>query len=359
MSDLEEPTREKRRRSHGSHTIHDVAALAGVGSSTVSRYFNAPDLVSPARKQRIEKAIDELNYVHNRMAGGLASAQGRIVAALIPSIANSVFAETVQGLSDVLKKSGYQLLLASTNYSIAEEETALRAFIGWKPGAIVLTGSSHTASTIKLLKSLEIPVIETGDLDPASSFTQVGFSHEEAGRDLTLHFLNQGLRRIRYVASNNPEDFRSQRRAHGYATTMQKAGLIPDVVESSVTDLFDAGAQAIERIAQESRLGSRNSSPQAVIFTNDLMAAGAVLHASLCRITIPTECAVAGFGDFPVSARLSPSITTIKPNRYEIGRKAAQIILDSLSNEEPDVRKQGSYVVPYQLVLRDSTKVRK
>lgn len=359
MSDLEDRAREKRRKSHGSHTIHDVAALAGVGSSTVSRYFNAPDLVSPARKQRIEKAIDELNYVHNRVAGGLASAQGRIVAALIPSIANSVFSETVQGLSDVLKKSGYQLLLASTNYSIAEEENAIRAFLGWKPGAMVLTGSNHTPSAIKLLKSLEIPVIETGDLDPESCFTQVGFSHEEAGRDLTVHFLNQGLTRIRYVASNNLADFRSQRRAHGYATTMKQFGLTADIHESSVTDLFDAGAEAIETIAQERQRDNGQQVPEAIIFTNDLMAAGAVLRAPRCGIRIPADCAVAGFGDFPVSARLSPSITTIKPDRYEIGRKAAQIILDGLRNEELGPGKQGFYLVPYQLMPRESTMIQK
>jgi LacI family transcriptional regulator, gluconate utilization system Gnt-I transcriptional repressor len=131
------------RRGHGRTTLADVAAAAGVTAITVSRYLREPYRVAPDTAAGVAAALRATGYLPNKQAGVLASAasgSARMVAALIPSIANSIFAETVQGLADALQGSGCELLLAATGYSVEREEEQLRALLGWFPSALVVTG---------------------------------------------------------------------------------------------------------------------------------------------------------------------------------------------------------------------------
>jgi len=318
------------RRKIAAYTIHDVAALAGVASITVSRFFNSPDKVSPALRARIEAAVTQTGFVPSQVAVGLASAHSKVVCAVIPSIANSVFSESVQGMSDVLSSSGYQLLLASSNYSMAQEESAVCAFAGWRPAAMILTGPTHSERVDAVMRAAAFPVVETWDVRPNRPFHQVGFSHDQVGYDQTLHLLEQGLRRIRFVRTGLPEDFRAQQRALGYARAMEERGLKPDIVTPAEPDPFEAGAQAMARFAQE----SARRRPQGIIFANDNMAAGAILDAPGLGLSLPQDCAMVGFGDFPLARRLTPALTTVHPGRYDIGRTAAQLVLRLIQQPE-------------------------
>ncbi|WP_163028410.1 LacI family DNA-binding transcriptional regulator, partial [Pseudomonas viridiflava] len=129
----------RKRRGAGRVTINAVAKQAGVSAITVSRYFNQPEQVSPELRERIAASVNALGYVPNLVAGGLASARSRVVAMVIPNISGPIFADTIQGFSDTLSQHGFQLLLASSYFSVEQEESAVRAFLGWSPAALVLT----------------------------------------------------------------------------------------------------------------------------------------------------------------------------------------------------------------------------
>jgi LacI family gluconate utilization system Gnt-I transcriptional repressor len=129
VSQAKDPPR--KRRGAGRVTLAEVARAAEVSAISVSRYFNQPDQVSPPLRERIEAAVQALGYVPNLVAGGLASARGRIVGMVIPNISGPIFAQTIQAFSDTLSRHGYQLLLASSYFSEAQEESAVRAFVGW------------------------------------------------------------------------------------------------------------------------------------------------------------------------------------------------------------------------------------
>ncbi|WP_218831799.1 LacI family DNA-binding transcriptional regulator [Bordetella genomosp. 10] len=311
------------RRKIAAITIHDVAALAGVSAISVSRYFNQPDRVSEALRARIEDAVARTGFVPSQVAMGLASARSKVVCAVIPSIANSVFSETVQGMTDVLRSSGHQLLLATSNYSMAEEETAVCAFAGWRPAAMILTGPTHTERTDAVLRAGGFPVVETWDVRPNRPFHQVGFAHDRVGYEQARHLLGQGLRRIRFLRTGMREDFRGEQRSQGYARAMAQAGLQADIHVPESLDPYEAGAQAMARFAAE----PVRRRPQGIIFANDNMAAGAILAAPALGLALPGDCAIVGFGDFPVARRLTPALTTVHPGRYEIGRTAALLVL--------------------------------
>jgi LacI family gluconate utilization system Gnt-I transcriptional repressor len=168
----------RKRRGAGRVTLNTVARHAQVSAITVSRYFNQPDQVSPERRERIKAAVDELGYVPNLVAGGLASARGRIVGMVIPNISGPIFASTIQGFSDTLSRHGYQLLLASSYFSAEQEESAVRAFLGWSPAALVLTSHFHSEATEKMIAEADIPA--RAQPDPDRLFPLPGGRHSRA-----------------------------------------------------------------------------------------------------------------------------------------------------------------------------------
>jgi transcriptional regulator, LacI family len=138
--------------------------------------------VSPATRERVESFISSMGYIPNMLAGGLASRRTRIVAAIVPTISHSIFAETVRGLSEQLSLQGYQLLLGQTNYSEDAETGLVEAFIGRRVDGLVLTGVQHSARTRQRLKAAGIPVVETWDMSPQPIDMLVGFDNHAAGQ---------------------------------------------------------------------------------------------------------------------------------------------------------------------------------
>lgn len=315
----------RKRRNAGRTTQQAVAKHAGVSSMTVSRYFNQPDQVSEEHRERIAAAVQTLGYVPNLVAGGLASARSRIVGMVVPNISGPIFADTLQGFSDTLSRHGYQLLLASSYFSMEQEEGAVRTFLGWSPAALVVTSHFHTQATEAMLAAADIPLVETWDYQPQRAPMQIGFSHAQVGVTAARYLHGKGHRRIAFVQNSAPGDLSALERRDGYLATVAEFGLPPWVFapEPHLAP-FEAGKVAMEQLmAQPER-------PDAIIFANDNLAAGALLAGQRAGLRIPEDCAVVGFGDYPFAHMLMPSLTTIKPPALEIGVLAATRVLQSL-----------------------------
>src|SRR3979490_348553 len=166
---------------HSTPTLSAVAKLAGVSSITVSRVVRLPNLVAPETRSRVEAAMRELGYVPNQVAGSLASARPTPVGVLVPTIANSIFADTVQGLSDELEPLGYAVILAQSCYDAAREDHILAALLSRRPEAIIMVGSPATEDGARLLRRAGIPIVETWELPAAPIDAVAGFDNFEAG----------------------------------------------------------------------------------------------------------------------------------------------------------------------------------
>ena len=337
----------RKRRGSGRATIHDVARLAQVGSITVSRYFSEPGRVAAARSARIAQAVAALGYVPNMVAGGLASHHGRVVGMVIPNISGPIFASTIQSFSDTLLGHGYQLLLASSYFSKEQEESAVRAFLGWKPAALVVTGRFHTRATDKLLTEAGIPIVETWDYHPRRKPIQVGFSNHAVGVQATRYLVEQGYRRIAFVQNSLAGDLSAVDRSDGYAAVMREHGHKPRIYVPTLDAPFDAGKQALEALTT-----GRNPA-DAIIFANDNLAAGALLAGQRAGLAMPGQCAILGFGDYPFSSLLLPSLTTIRPPGREIGEIAALRILEQLG-VLPATAPQRLNLLTCELIARES-----
>lgn len=352
---LKRDTKEKpvrQRRGHGRVTLEQVAAQAGVTSITVSRFLREPQRVAADTAERIRAALQATGYTPNKQAGQLASGNSHIVAAIIPSIANSIFAETVQGLSDGLQPAGYELLLASTGYSMEREEEQIRALLGWFPSGIVITGRHHSQTALSQLRAAAAagtPVIEVWDLQPADTapdFAQVGFNHEQVGRAMAEHLLAQGHRSLAYVDSGVAEDFRAHERGAGFQAAARAGRASVRLVSAPTGEAITSGRQALARLLDGDR-----PIPSAAAFANDHLACGALIEAQARGLSVPADLALMGFGDFAISRHLSPALTTVKLPRYEIGQEAARLLLASFN----EGRVATHHAVEWQLLVRQST----
>ena len=336
-------------------TLQDVAQAAGVTSITVSRYLREPAVVAADTAERIRTALAATGYVPNKQAGLLASGVGNIVAALLPNLANSIFAETAQGLSDGLQDAGFELLIASTGYSQGREEHQLRALLGWHPAAVVVTGRRHSPGALQMLaaaKAAGTPVIEIWDHHPPapgqrrSSFTQIGFNHDEVGRAMAEHLLRAGHRRLAYVDSGVAEDYRAHERGLAFASAARAAGAEVTVIVAPAGDAFDAGRQVLGEL-----LDAGPPAITAAAFANDHLACGALLQATRQRVDVPGRLALLGFGDFAIARQLQPALSSVSLPRHAIGTETARSLLDALRHGKAAV----PVSLPWTLVARGST----
>lgn len=321
---------------------------------TVSRYLRTPDRLAEDTAARVREAIGRVGYVPNHQAGQLASGRSRIVAALVPNLGASVFADTVQGLSEGLFGSGHELMLMSTGYSQMREEQQLRALLGWSPSALIVTGRRHTAAAHRLLIQAQqsgMPVVEIWDSPSreAASLAPVpaliGFDHGGIGAVMAQHLLGHGHRCLAYVGSGLVDDYRAHERQQGFVAKALAEGATVMPLQANAGDPFDAGRAAF--------LSLRAGRPDvtAVAFANDLIAGGALLEAAAQGCSLPRELSVLGFGDFPLSRQLRPALSTVRTPNAEIGRRAAEVVLAALASGE---RPQG-LTLPCELLQRAST----
>ncbi len=336
-------------------TLQHVAAVAGVTAITVSRFLRESSGVAAPTAERIRAALAQTGYVPNKQAGLLASGAGNIVAVLLPNLANSIFAETAQGLSDGLQSAGYELLIASTNYSLEREEHQLRALLGWHPAAVVVTGRRHSADALELLahaKAGGTPVIEIWDHHPPepgarrTSFTQIGFNHDTVGRAMAEHLLARGHRQLAYVDSGVAEDYRAHERGQAFVAAAQAQGAKVRVLVAPAGEAFDAGRQALQTLVAQ---GAPHCT--AAAFANDHLACGALLQAAQMKIKVPGQLALLGFGDFAIARQLLPALSSVQLPRHAIGAEAARSLIDALRLGKP----AASVALSWAVVARDST----
>jgi LacI family gluconate utilization system Gnt-I transcriptional repressor len=198
-------------------TLSAVAERAGVSSITVSRVVRLPGLVAPETRTRVEAAMRELGYVPNQIAGALAGARTKSVGVLVPTIANSIFADTVQGLTDELEPLGYAVILAQSRYDAVREDRMLSALLSRRPEAIIMVGSPATEEGARLLRRAGIPVVETWELPPEPIDAVAGFDNFAAGVAVARHLLSQGRKRFAFIGGDDP---RATRRWNGFADTL-------------------------------------------------------------------------------------------------------------------------------------------
>ena len=329
---MSDATRKNTTRATGRSTLVDVASLAGVTTMTVSRYLREPQRVSELASQRIREALAVTGYTPNKQAGSLASGKSLVIAAVIPKIGNSPFAETVQALCDSFQGTGHELLLAATNYSLDREEEQVRTMLGWTPSALIIVGRRHSPGTVAMMRAARdkgLPVLEIWDRSPGKAeVIQVGFDHRAVGAMMAGHLIDRGYRDLAYVDTGEPADFRAHERGKGFVRHAEHLRCKVISMVAPGLEPVAAGRACLQRLTSAGL-------PRAIAFANDHLAIGAYLEALAQGIRIPDELAMIGFGNFPLSAQLGDGISSVEPQRYRIGQAAAAEVMAALGKPAP------------------------
>lgn len=307
----------------------DVAAEVGVSPMTVSRALRDDTGVSSETKARIRTAADRLGYVLDGLAAGLSSRRSGFVAMTIPALNNGNYADTVRGLTETLRERGLDVLLGHTNYDQQEEERLIETFLRRRPEAIIVTGSAHTDRCRTLLARSGVPVIEIWELPDDPIDRAVGFSNAEAGRQVATYLYSLGYRRMGFIGGDASWDTRGAARLHGFAEALEALGLPSDRrVSNGVppVNMANAGVGL-------NQLLDRWPDTEAIMCVSDLSAFGALQAAKARGLSVPSDVAIAGFGNYQLSAHADPQITTVDAHAQEIGCAAAQLVLEALSGD--------------------------
>jgi LacI family transcriptional regulator, gluconate utilization system Gnt-I transcriptional repressor len=321
----------------GAPTLSAVASLAGVSAITVSRVVRLPEMVAPQTRAKVEAAMRELGYVPNQLAGALAGARTKSVGVLVPTIANSIFADTVQGLSDELEPLGYAVILAQSRYDADREDRMLSALLSRRPEAIIMVGSPATEDGARLLRRAGIPIVETWELPPAPLDAVAGFDNLAAGVAVAKHLVAQGRKNFAFIGGGDP---RATRRWNGFSETALAAGIKPP--RRLVLDRNASGSvAALAELPGVDAVFAANDA-HAIGFMAGLRKAGLLRDGPAAEQPV----AVVGLGDLEMGRLISPSLSTIRVHGDAIGRTAAKLIL---SREGPRCVDLG-----FELVLRDS-----
>jgi LacI family gluconate utilization system Gnt-I transcriptional repressor len=323
--------------------MEDVARAAGVSMVTVSRALNSPEKVAAATLHDVRAAIDRLRYVHNLTAGSLASRRSRIVAAIVPTIASSIFSDTVDGLAQALSPHRYQLLLGQSGYREEEEAALVAAFLGRGVDALLLIGVRHARGVRATLQRAGIPVVETWDLTGRPIDMLVGFSNQEAGRAAARYLIGKGYGSLGFIGG---ADDRSTSRLAGFRAEAQAQGL-DDVAVAQVP----APSSVPDGRAALGALMDAASPPRAVFCTNDMLAAGAQFECRRRGIDIPGSVALMGFADLPIAASMEPALTTVQVRAHAMGQRAGELMIGRLTG---DVQRERIVDLGFAVIERQS-----
>lgn len=315
----------KRRSAFGSAsaiTLADVARLADVSEITVSRILRDIGPVAAATRLRVLAAVHETGYVRNRVAGALASATSNLIGVVIPSLSNIVFADVLRGIDSGLEPSGYRPVVGITGYDEQAEEKLVGSLLAWKPAAMIIVGFDHTPITRRRLDQSGIRIAELMDINSVPIDLSVGLSHRAAGHATGRHLIGRGYRRFGYVGHDWITDRRARLRFDGLIQALGEAGLA--LVDQRLHEGPSSTQAGREGLA---KLLAGPARPDVVVFSNDDMAVGGVFHCLASSLVVKRDLALFGFNGLDIGQALPTPLSTVRSNRFRIGRIAVEQIL--------------------------------
>ncbi|GAA2999462.1 LacI family DNA-binding transcriptional regulator [Streptomyces fulvorobeus] len=337
------------KRSSGTPTLEEVAALAGVGRGTVSRVINNASGVKPSTRRAVQRAIDELDYVPNLAARSLAGRRADAVALVMTKtdwrlFGEPFFSEVVQAVGDALTEAGVQLLLTLVRTD-AERQRLVEYVRGGRIDGALLMSVRAEDRLPDMLADAGLPTVLLGRRSGDERVTYVDADNVGGARAAVAHLVGGGRRAIASI-TGPPEMYVARCRLRGYREALKDAGIDEDpslVVQGDFTET--SGRRAMAGLLE------RHPEVDAVFAASDSMAAGALtaLHAAGRRV--PQDVAVVGFDDFELAEQTEPPLTTVRQPMEEIGRTMVRLLLEEM--DQPEVAWRH-VILRTRLVVRES-----
>lgn len=335
-----------RTRSSKAARLADVARLAKVSTATVSRALTLPHKVKARTLERVQQAARSLGYVAHGAARALASRRTHTIGAVVPTLENAIFANTIAALQRTLDAAGYVLLLASHDFDADIEARVTRTLIERGVDGLVLLGTTHHPDIYRMLESNGVPYVLTWAFDESGNHPCVGFDNRAAAVRITNYLLDLGHRRFAMVSGITTSNERAQERLAGVREALAARGItLPaeNVVEKPYT--HTGGREGLRELM------AARERPTVVICGNDVLAIGAIAECHGQGLAVPGDVSVTGFDDMEIAGLMTPALTTVRFPTAELGVYAANHLLARLEGKAVDLRNK----LPTELIVRAST----
>src|SRR3982074_709650 len=332
-------------------TVHDVARRAGVSTSTVSHVVNKPRFVSDEWRECVQAAMRELDYTPNAAARMLTTKRAHTIVWMRADVRSPFFASVARGVEDVAQEQGYTLVLCNSDESAWRETACLNALETRAVDGVFLAASVVADEHLSRLVQAGYPIVLVDRDLPELGAPAVLLDNEGAAYSAVWHLITRGHRRIAMLSGRAAISTTTERVA-GYRRALQEAGVEMDdrlvVSGASTSEGGVVAANAVLDVAEP---------PSAIFSGNNLMSIGALQAIANRGLLVPDDVALVGFDDFPFpwSDAFRPHLTTIAQPTYELGRRAAEILVQRL-------KRSGSasverVVLDGKLVVRESSGV--
>jgi LacI family transcriptional regulator len=333
-------------------SVKDVAAAAGVSLGTVSNVMNRPEVVSARTRERVERAMAELGFVRNESARQLRAGTSRTLAYVMLDGTNPFFHDVAQGIELAAEDADLSLFICNSNSRSEREEAHLDRLLQQRVQGILITPVNPDARHLDELVKRGVPMVIVDRRRSDGSCCSVAVDDVHGGRVAIEHLVEQGHRRVAFIGG--PESIgQVKERLQGAREVWDELGLPGEDLVYLPTEAMTVGEgrSAGERLAG---LPGRRR-PTAAFCANDLLALGLLQQGITAGLRVPDDLAIVGFDDIEFAAAAAVPLTSVRQPRQELGRAAAQLVLDEAT--DPDHQHQQLFFTP-ELVARASSRAR-
>lgn len=330
-------------------TIYDIAESLNLSSATVSRGLKDHPAIRKETKKKILEKAKELGYRHNQFASNLRRNRTNTIGVIVPRLNSYLMSSVIAGIEKVVNEAGYNLVI-SQSLELEKKETAniSTMFNSRVDGLLVsLAYDSDDDSRFKMILDKNIPLIFFDRVLEDPLCTSVVIDNYAAAYSLTQHLIQQGCQRIAHITANLKRNVYADR-LRGYRQALADGGRAADENLLFVSNLDEASCvKAVEAML------AMNPRPDAIFCSNDSSAVVCIRELKKAGIKIPSEIAVAGFNNEPISTVVEPNLTTVHYPGQEMGEVCAAILIRKLAR--PGNVELDRVVLRHHLIIRDSS----
>jgi DNA-binding LacI/PurR family transcriptional regulator len=331
-------------------TIKDLARELNLSPSTVSRALrNHPD-ISPLTKKRVISLADKLDYHPDSIARSLQTKKTKTIGVIVPEIKQPFFASVINGIEEFAFAAGYTIIVCQSNETYEREVVYTRSLVSHRVAGLLVSLSKSTKNFdhFRVLQRRKVPVVFFDRVSNEIEVSKVVVDDYNGAFDVVSHLIQSGYKRIAHLAG--PKNLSiSKFRLKGYKDALEQGNLA-----FSGDLVVNGGLDDTDGIVGFQKLLNLKPLPDAVFAVNDPVAIGAFVAIKDHGLIIPTDIALAGFSNTHMTSLLDPPLTTVEQPSYEIGKTAAQLLMEQInSNDEKFVPKFK--VLKTHLIVRGST----
>lgn len=336
-------------------TMKEVASLAGVALSSVSRVLNEHPDVSPAMRLRVLRAVAELGYEPDLLASSLRRGSSRTLGFIVSDIVNPLFADIFTGAEQRLRERGYSVLLAQSEGDPARDVESARLLRRRRVDGLILSLADETSpETAAELQRLDLPVVlldrEVAGLEHVCA---VLADHRTGVRRATEYLLNLGYQRIALI-SGAPTTRPPRERATGFRDAFVRNGVpVPEDLVRLGSFSTEYGARSVEELL------ALPDPPDAIVAGGNLILVGVIRTLRRAGLRVGDDMALVTCDGVPLAEFYSPAITVVNRDTTEMGVLAARLMLEQLEVQDGQQRRPRTETVPTELIVRESTPPRR